>query len=161
MNGRQCIFSILAVSAGNLVEWFDFYVYSFCAIYFAASFFPAANSTVQLLKTAGIFAAGFFMRPIGAWFFGRLADRQGRRLATMVSVLMMGGGSFVIACLPTYAHIGELAPVLLLFARLLQGFSVGGEYGVSAAYLSEIAFKKHQGLFASFQPMTLICGQLY
>ncbi len=160
MNWQRRLFAIIAVSAGNLVEWFDFYVYSFCAIYFAPAFFPQGDPTTQLLNTAGIFAAGFFMRPIGAWFFGRLADRQGRRLATMISVMMMGGGSLMIASLPTYAQIGQAAPVLLLFARLLQGFSVGGEYGVSAAYLSEVAFNKHRGLFSSFQPMTLICGQL-
>lgn len=160
MNWDRRISSILVVSAGNLVEWFDFYIYSFCAIYFAPAFFPQGNTTTQLLNTAGIFAAGFFMRPLGAWFFGRLADRQGRRLATIVSVLMMGGGSLAIACLPTYAQIGQLAPVLLLCTRLVQGFSVGGEYGVSAAYLSEVAYEKHRGLFASFQPMTLICGQL-
>ncbi len=160
MDKDRRIFSILVVSAGNLVEWFDFYIYSFCAIYFAPAFFPQGNTTTQLLNTAGIFAAGFFMRPLGAWFFGRLADRHGRRLATIVSALMMSGGSLAIAFLPTYASIGQLAPVLLLLARLIQGFSVGGEYGVSAAYLSEVAYDKHRGLFASFQPMTLICGQL-
>ncbi len=160
MHWQQRISTIMAISAGNLIEWFDFYVYSFCAIYFAPAFFPSSDPTTQLLNTAGIFAAGFLMRPLGAWFFGRLADRQGRRLATIVAVLMISSGSLVIACLPTYAQIGALAPLLLLFARLLQGFAVGGGYGVSATYLSEIAFERHRGLFASFQPMTLIGGQL-
>ncbi len=158
--GQRRIFAIMAASSGNLVEWFDFYVYSYCAIYFAPSFFPASDSTTQLLNTAGIFAAGFLMRPLGAWFLGRLADRQGRRLAMMVAVLMMCGGSLLIACLPTYAQIGKAAPALLLLARLLQGLSVGGEYGVSATYLSEIGTQDRRGFFASFQYVTLIGGQL-
>ncbi len=158
--GQRRIFSIMAASSGNLVEWFDFYVYSYCAIYFASSFFPATDSTTQLLNVAGIFAAGFLMRPLGAWVFGRLADRQGRRAAMMSSVLMMCGGSLLIACLPTYAQIGQAAPALLLLARLLQGLSVGGEYGTSATYLSEIGTQGRRGFFASFQYVTLIGGQL-
>src|ERR1700756_1107485 len=125
---RRRIFAIVGASSGNLVEWFDFYVYSFCALYFAPAFFPSGNTTTQLLNTAGVFAAGFLMRPIGGWFFGRRADKRGRRFAMMVSVFMMCGGSLVIAMLPTYAQIGALAPALLLLARLLQGLSVGGEY---------------------------------
>jgi len=157
---RRHIFSIVGASSGNLVEWFDFYIYSFCAIYFAPSFFPAGNTTTQLLNTAGIFAAGFLMRPIGGWLFGRIADRRGRRTAMMISVLMMCGGSLVIALLPTYATIGALAPVLLLLARLMQGLSVGGEYGTSATYMSEVALAGRRGFFASFQYVTLIGGQL-
>jgi MHS family alpha-ketoglutarate permease-like MFS transporter len=113
-----------------------------------------------LLNTAGVFAAGFLMRPIGGWFFGRLADKHGRRTAMMVSVFMMCGGSLVIALLPTYAQIGALAPALLLVARLFQGLSVGGEYGTSATYMSEVALKGRRGFFASFQYVTLIGGQL-
>jgi MHS family alpha-ketoglutarate permease-like MFS transporter len=157
---RRRIFAIVGASSGNLVEWFDFYVYSFCAIYFAPAFFPSGNTTTQLLNTAGIFAAGFLMRPIGGWFFGRLADKRGRRFAMMVSVFMMCGGSLVIAVLPTYARIGALAPALLLVARLFQGLSVGGEYGTSATYMSEVALKGRRGFFASFQYVTLIGGQL-
>jgi MFS transporter, MHS family, alpha-ketoglutarate permease len=157
---RSRIFAIVGASSGNLVEWFDFYVYSFCALYFAPAFFPGGNTTTQLLNTAGVFAAGFLVRPFGGWFFGRLADRHGRRTAMMVSVLMMCGGSLVVAALPTYAQIGALAPALLLVARLFQGLSVGGEYGTSATYMSEVALKGRRGFFASFQYVTLIGGQL-
>jgi MHS family alpha-ketoglutarate permease-like MFS transporter len=157
---RRRILAIVGASSGNLVEWFDFYVYSFTALYFAPSFFPSGNPTTQLLNTAGVFAAGFLMRPIGGWFFGRLADKRGRRTAMMVSVFMMCGGSLLIAMLPTYAQIGALAPALLLIARLFQGLSVGGEYGTSATYMSEVALKGRRGFFASFQYVTLIGGQL-
>ncbi|MEB0012322.1 MFS family transporter [Glaciimonas sp. Gout2] len=157
---RKRIFAIVGASSGNLVEWFDFYVYSFCAIYFAPAFFPSGNSTTQLLNTAGVFAAGFLMRPIGGYVFGRLADKRGRKTSMMVSVLMMCTGSLLIACLPTYATIGAAAPALLLFARLLQGLSVGGEYGTSATYMSEVALKGQRGFYASFQYVTLIGGQL-
>ncbi|MDY7546853.1 MFS family transporter [Glaciimonas sp. CA11.2] len=157
---RKRIFAIVGASSGNLVEWFDFYVYSFCAIYFAPAFFPSGNSTTQLLNTAGVFAAGFLMRPIGGYIFGRLADKRGRKTSMMVSVLMMCTGSLLIACLPTYATIGAAAPALLLFARLLQGLSVGGEYGTSATYMSEVALKGQRGFYASFQYVTLIGGQL-
>ncbi|WP_409299594.1 MFS family transporter [Pseudomonas sp. KCJK8993] len=153
------IFAIVGASSGNLVEWFDFYVYAFCAIYFAPAFFPSDDPTVQLLNTAGVFAAGFLMRPIGGWLFGRVADRHGRKNSMMISVLMMCTGSLVIAFLPTYASIGAWAPFLLL-ARLFQGLSVGGEYGTTATYMSEVALKGQRGFFASFQYVTLIGGQL-
>ncbi|HEN8801056.1 MFS transporter [Pseudomonas sp. CM25] len=154
------IFAIVGASSGNLVEWFDFYVYAFCAIYFAPAFFPSDDPTVQLLNTAGVFAAGFLMRPIGGWIFGRLADRHGRKNSLMISVLMMCFGSLMIACLPTYASIGAWAPALLLLARLIQGLSVGGEYGTTATYMSEVALRGQRGFFASFQYVTLIGGQL-
>ncbi|MCL8307993.1 MFS family transporter [Pseudomonas putida] len=154
------IFAIVGASSGNLVEWFDFYVYAFCAIYFAPAFFPSDDPTVQLLNTAGVFAAGFLMRPIGGWIFGRLADRHGRKNSLMISVLMMCGGSLIIACLPAYASIGTWAPALLLLARLIQGLSVGGEYGTTATYMSEVALRGQRGFFASFQYVTLIGGQL-
>ncbi|MBN3790743.1 MFS family transporter [Burkholderia sp. Ac-20353] len=157
---RRRVFAIVGASSGNLVEWFDFYIYSFCALYFAPAFFPSGNTTTQLLNTAGVFAAGFLMRPIGGWLFGRIADRHGRRTAMMISVLMMCGGSLVIAVMPTYAQIGAFAPLLLLVARLFQGLSVGGEYGTSATYMSEVALKGRRGFFASFQYVTLIGGQL-
>ncbi|OMQ19944.1 MFS family transporter [Serratia oryzae] len=157
---KKRIFAIVGASSGNLVEWFDFYVYSFCSIYFAASFFPAGNSTTQLLQTAGVFAAGFFMRPIGGWLFGYIADRHGRKNSMLISVCMMCAGSLAIACLPTYEAIGSWAPALLLIARLFQGLSVGGEYGTSATYMSEVAVKGKRGFYASFQYVTLIGGQL-
>lgn len=157
---KSRIFAIVGASSGNLVEWFDFYVYSFCSIYFASSFFPSGNSTTQLLQTAGVFAAGFFMRPIGGWLFGYIADKHGRKSSMLISVCMMCAGSLVIACLPTYDVIGAWAPALLLFARLFQGLSVGGEYGTSATYMSEVAVKGRRGFYASFQYVTLIGGQL-
>ncbi|WP_033852120.1 MFS family transporter [Yersinia wautersii] len=157
---RQRIQAIVGASSGNLVEWFDFYVYSFCALYFAPLFFPSDNPTTQLVQTAGVFAAGFLMRPIGGWLFGYIADRHGRKLSMLISVYMMCAGSLMIAFLPTYASIGNLAPILLLLARLFQGLSVGGEYGTSATYMSEVAIKGHKGFYASFQYVTLIGGQL-
>ena len=157
---RRRIWAIVGGSSGNLVEWYDFYVYSFTALYFASEFFPAGDQTTQLLNAAGVFAAGFLMRPIGSWFFGRLADTHGRRMSMMIAVIMMCGGSFMLAVLPTYASIGVAAPALLLLARLLQGLSVGGEYGTSATYMSEVAVHRHRGFFASFQYVTLIVGQL-
>jgi MHS family alpha-ketoglutarate permease-like MFS transporter len=157
---RHRIFAIMAASSGNLVEWFDFYVYAFSALYFAPSFFPKSDPTAQLLNTAGVFAAGFLMRPIGGWLFGRIADRYGRRISMLISVTMMCAGSLAIACLPTYAAVGALAPFLLLVARLVQGLSVGGEYGTTATYMSEVALRGQRGFFSSFQYVTLIGGQL-
>lgn len=157
---RRRIMAIVGSSSGNLVEWYDFYCYAFFALYFAPAFFPKGDATSQLLQTAGIFAVGFFMRPVGGWLFGRIGDRVGRRTSMIVSVLMMCFGSLLIGILPTYATVGTLAPVLLLLARMLQGLSVGGEYGTSATYMSEVAIKGRRGFFASFQYVTLIGGQL-
>ncbi|XTZ39389.1 MFS transporter [Salmonella enterica] len=157
---RRRVWAIIGASSGNLVEWFDFYVYSFCSLYFAHIFFPAGNTTTQLLQTAGVFAAGFLMRPIGGWIFGRIADRRGRKTSMLISVCMMCLGSLVIACLPGYETIGVWAPALLLLARLFQGLSVGGEYGTSATYMSEVAVEGRKGFYASFQYVTLIGGQL-
>ncbi|MGJ7508083.1 MFS family transporter [Variovorax sp. GT1P44] len=157
---RHRIFAIMAASSGNLVEWFDFYVYAFSALYFAPSFFPKSDPTAQLLNTAGVFAAGFLMRPIGGWLFGRVADKYGRRTSMLISVTMMCAGSLAIACLPTYAAIGAWAPFLLLVCRLFQGLSVGGEYGTTATYMSEVALRGQRGFFSSFQYVTLIGGQL-
>lgn len=152
--------AILAASSGNLVEWYDFYTYAFTSIYFASAFFPAGDATSQLLATAGIFAVGFFMRPLGGWLFGWIADKHGRKNSMVISVLLMCAGSLMIAVLPTYATIGAAAPVLLLVARLVQGLSVGGEYGTAATYMSEVAGKGNRGFYASFQYVTLIGGQL-
>lgn len=152
--------AIVGASSGNLVEWFDFYVYSFFSIYFAHYFFPKGDTTTQLLQTAGVFAVGFLMRPIGGWLFGYIADRYGRKKSMLISVYLMCFGSLVIACLPGYASIGVLAPILLLLVRMLQGLSVGGEYGASATYMSEVASQGRKGFYASFQYVTLIGGQL-
>ncbi len=153
--------AIFGGSIGNLVEWYDWYAYSAFALYFSASFFPQGNKTAQLLNTAGIFALGFLMRPIGGWIFGRIADKVGRKQSMTLSVLLMSFGSLLIAFIPTYQSIGIIAPLVLLFARLLQGLSVGGEYGVSATYLSEMASKNRRGFYSSFQYVTLIGGQLF
>ena len=152
--------SIFGGSVGNLVEWYDWYVYAAFSLYFAHAFFPAGDRTAQLLNAAAVFAVGFLVRPIGGWFFGRLADRRGRRVALTASVTLMCAGSLMIAVTPGYDTIGVAAPILLVLARLLQGLSVGGEYGTSATYLSEIAGREHRGFYASFQYVTLIMGQL-
>jgi MHS family alpha-ketoglutarate permease-like MFS transporter len=152
--------SILGGSAGNLVEWYDWYVYSAFTLYFAKAFFPSASPTAQLLNAAAVFAVGFLMRPVGGWLMGRYADRHGRRTALSISVTLMCAGSLLIAVTPGYARIGVLAPALLVLARLLQGLSVGGEYGASATYLSEMAGHRHRGFWSSFQYVTLIAGQL-
>ncbi|MFD2966502.1 MFS transporter [Sphingobacterium bambusae] len=152
--------AIVSGSIGNLVEWYDWYAYSAFSIYFAPIFFPESSPTAQLLNTAGIFAVGFLMRPIGGWLFGSLADRAGRKFSMTISVLLMSFGSLLIALTPSYASIGLIAPALLLIARLLQGLSVGGEYGTSATYLSEMATSNRRGFYSSFQYVTLIGGQL-
>ena len=152
--------AIFIGSAGNLVEWYDFYCYSAFALYFAQSFFPSQDTTAQMLSTAGIFALGFFIRPVGGWLFGHIGDVAGRRKALMLSVLLMCFGSLMIAVTPTYERIGSAAPTLLMVARLLQGLSLGGEYGASATYLSEMATGARRGFYASFQYVTLIGGQL-
>jgi MHS family alpha-ketoglutarate permease-like MFS transporter len=157
---RRRIIAIVGASSGNLVEWYDFYAYAFTSIYFASAFFPSGDATSQLLATAGIFAVGFFMRPLGGWLFGWIADTHGRKTSMIISVLMMCAGSLMIAVMPTYATIGALAPVLLLVARLTQGLSVGGEYGTAATYMSEVASKGNRGFYSSFQYVTLIGGQL-
>lgn len=152
--------AIVSGSIGNLVEWYDWYAYAAFSLYFAPVFFPGKDATANLLQTAGIFAVGFLMRPIGGWLFGSLADRKGRKWAMTLSVLIMSFGSLMIAVTPSYNQIGIAAPILLLLARLLQGLSVGGEYGTAATYLSEMAGKGRRGFFSSFQYVTLIGGQL-
>lgn len=160
MNTRQRLRSIFSGSVGNLVEWYDWYVYAAFSLYFAKAFFPQGDRTAQLLNTAAVFAVGFLMRPIGGWLMGLWADRHGRKSALMLSVTLMCAGSLMIAVTPGYATIGIAAPILLVLARLLQGLSVGGEYGISATYLSEMATRDHRGFWSSFQYVTLILGQL-
>ncbi|MBB5684525.1 MHS family alpha-ketoglutarate permease-like MFS transporter [Sphingobium boeckii] len=152
--------SIIGGSAGNLVEWYDFYAYAALSIYFAPVFFPKDDPTAQLLSTAAIFAVGFLMRPIGAWIMGIYGDRHGRKAGLALSVGLMFAGSLMIAAAPTHAQAGALAPAILVIARLLQGLSVGGEYGASATYLSEMATRERRGFWASFQYVTLVGGQL-
>lgn len=152
--------AIIGGSIGNLVEWYDWYAYAAFTIYFSSSFFPDDNDTVQLMNTAAIFAVGFLMRPLGGYVFGLIGDRFGRKKSMTLSVLLMSFGSLIIAFTPTYSQIGLFAPFVLLIARLLQGLSVGGEYGVSATYLSEMATPARRGFYSSFQYVTLIGGQL-
>ena len=152
--------AIFVGSVGNLVEWYDFYSYTAFALYFAHSFFPGNDPVVQQLNAAILFAIGFIMRPLGGVVFGYLADHHGRRTALMLSVMLMCFGSLVIAVTPTYASIGAAAPVMLGIARIIQGLSLGGEYGASATYLTEVADEKHRGFYVSFHYVTLIGGQL-
>jgi metabolite-proton symporter len=160
LSDKRRLKAIIAGSAGNLIEWYDFYVYAFTALYFSSQFFPQGDLIAQVMATSGIFAVGFLMRPIGGWYFGRFADKHGRQAAMVFSVLMMGAGSLLIGLLPTYAQVGVAAPALLLLGRMVQGFSTGGQYGTAATYLSEIAGKGRRGFWSSFQYVTLIGGQL-
>ena len=157
---RQRLKAVIGGSTGNLVEWYDWYAYSAFTLYFAPHFFPSEDRTAQLLSAAGIFAVGFLMRPIGAWLMGVYADRHGRKSGLTLSVALMCAGSLLIAVTPSYDSIGVGAPLLLVLARLMQGLSIGGEYGASATYLSEMAGRNHRGFFSSFQYVTLIAGQL-
>lgn len=152
--------AILAASSGNLVEWFDFYTYAFFSVYFAEQFFTGVGQTAAYMQAAGVFFIGFLMRPVGGYLFGRMSDRFGRKRAMVVSILMMGFGSLGLAVLPTAATVGSLAPALLILMRCIQGISVGGEYGSTATYMSEVAPRGRRGFFSSFQYVTLIGGQL-
>ncbi|MBO1323883.1 MFS transporter [Acetobacter sp. TBRC 12305] len=160
MNTAQRIRGILAGSAGNLLEYFDWYVYSSFTIYFAHAFFPRGNATAELLNAAAVFAVGFFMRPVGGWLLGVAADKYGRRTALTFSVLAMCLGSLAIAVCPTYTQIGLLSPIVLVVARLFQGLSLGGEYGASATYLAEVSSPRHRGFWSGFLYVTLVMGQL-
>ena len=158
---RGRIGAIFGGSIGNLIEWYDFYVYNTFALYFARQFSaPATSATQQYVTIFAIYAVGFFIRPVGGWVLGSLADRRGRRASLSLSVTLMCVGSLIVAVLPTYASIGVAAPILLLVARLIQGVSLGGEYASSATYLSEMAIARHRGFFTSFQYVTLIGGQV-
>ena len=152
--------NIIGGSAGNFVEWFDWYIYAAFTLYFAPSFFPAGDQTAQLMSSAAVFAVGFLMRPIGAYVFGIYADRKGRKAGLTLSVSLMCGGSLMIAAAPTFASAGLMSPAILVLARMIQGLSLGGEYGSSATYLSEMAGKERRGFWSSFQYVTLIAGQL-
>ncbi len=156
----QRVRSIMSACSGNLVEWYDFFIYAYTAIYFAGQFFPSGDQTSQLMSTAVIFAVGFLMRPLGGWIFGTIADTRGRKVAMIMSIFLMCGGSLLIAVLPTHASIGILAPILLVIARLMQGLSVGAEYGTGATYISEVSSAGRRSFFGSFQYATIIGGQL-
>lgn len=157
---RNPVRSVIGGSLGNLVEWYDWYIYSAFSLYFAKSFFPQGDATAQLLSTSIVFAIGFLMRPLGGWLLGVLADRYGRKRALTWSIGLMCAGSLIITCTPTYATIGVWAPILLTVARMTQGLSLGGEFGTAATYLTEIAPPDKRGFWSSFQYVTLIAGQL-
>ncbi|WP_065966499.1 MFS transporter [Streptomyces sparsogenes] len=152
--------AVIGGSIGNLVEWFDWFVYASFATYFAASFFPKGDPTAQLLNTAGIFAVGFFMRPVGGWLLGRYADRRGRKAALTLTVTLMSTSALLIAIAPTYDQVGYFGAAVLLVARLLQGLSVGGEYAASATYLTEASQPGRRGFVSSFQYVSMTAGQL-
>jgi MHS family alpha-ketoglutarate permease-like MFS transporter len=159
-DAKRRIKAIFIGSIGNLVEWYDFYAYTAFALYFAPAFFPQSDPVVQQLNAAVLFAATFLMRPLGGWLFGYIADHFGRRVSLTLSVVCMCFGSLIIAITPTYASIGLAAPAILALARIIEGLSLGGEYGASATYLSEVADARHRGFYSSFQYVTLIGGQL-
>ncbi len=158
MTTWQRLRNILGGSAGNFVEWFDWFAYASFAIYFSRAFFPEGSQTVQLLNAAFVFAGGFLARPAGALLMGIYADKAGRRAALTLSVAMMCGGSLMIALIPT--GFGIFSTFLLVVARLLQGLSVGGEYGASATYVSEMASQHNRGFWSGWLYVTLIGGQL-
>ena len=151
---------ITGASIGNAVEWFDFAIYGFLATFIAAHFFPSGNDTTALLNTFAIFAAAFFMRPLGGFFFGPLGDRVGRQRVLAVVILLMSGATLCIGLLPTYDAIGVAAPLLLLLLRCLQGFSAGGEYGGGAVYLAEYATDARRGLTITFMAWSGVLGFL-
>ncbi|NUP61462.1 MAG: MFS transporter [Nonomuraea sp.] len=143
-----------------MVEWYDWFVYSSFAVYFAASFFPDGDDTAKLLNTAAIFAVGFFMRPLGGWLLGRYADRRGRKAALTLTVTLMSASALLIAIAPTYESVGYFGALVLVVARLLQGLSVGGEYAASATYLTEATPRGRRGFASSFQYVSMTAGQL-
>lgn len=147
-------------SAGNMVEWFDWFVYASFATYFAGAFFPEGNDTAKLMNTAGIFAVGFFMRPVGGWLLGRVGDRRGRKAALTLTVTLMSASAVLIALAPTYGVAGYGGVAVLLTARLLQGLSVGGEYAASATYLTEASAPGRRGFASSFQYVSMTAGQI-
>jgi MHS family alpha-ketoglutarate permease-like MFS transporter len=158
--GREHWKRIWIGSAGNMVEWYDWFVYASFATYFAGAFFPDGNPTAQLMNTAGIFAVGFFMRPVGGWLLGRVGDRRGRKAALTLTVTLMSASAILIAVAPTYAVAGYGGALVLLVARLLQGLSVGGEYAASATYLTEASDPARRGFASSFQYVSMTAGQI-
>lgn len=157
---KKRIKGIVGAASGNLVEWFDFYIYAVFAVYFTSSLTGGGVGNKGDVFVWGAFALSFFMRPLGSWLFGWIADKYGRKNSMLISIVMMGLGSFAFAFLPTYEQVGMLAPILLLVVRMFQGLSVGGEYGAVATYMSEVALKGRRGFYASFQYVTLSGGQL-
>jgi MFS transporter, MHS family, proline/betaine transporter len=141
---------IAATSLGNALEWFDISVYGYFAVYLSKAFFPANDSTTSLLLTFGTFGLSYFVRPVGGIVLGAYADRHGRKASLMISIVMMTFGTLAVALMPTFETIGVLAPIAVIIARLVQGFSAGGEFGSSTAFLVE-HMPKRRGFVASWQ----------
>ena len=152
--------AVRGAAIGNTVEWYDFAIYSTLATYIADKFFPSGDETAALLSTFAVFAAAFFMRPLGGFFFGPLGDRIGRQRVLALVIILMSGSTFVIGLVPSYESIGVVAPLALLFLRCVQGFSAGGEYGSGACYLAEFAPDKHRGFVVSFLVWSVVVGFL-
>ncbi|MEI4273457.1 MFS transporter [Klenkia sp. LSe6-5] len=142
--------TLVSASIGNAVEWFDWTVYATFVVYFAGQFFPSDNEALALIGATSTYALAFFFRPLGGWLLGRFADLKGRKAGMLLTILLMAGGSLVIAVLPTYEAVGWLAPVLLLLARVAQGMSLGGEVSNASAYLAEIAPPARRGRYSAF-----------
>lgn len=145
---------------GNFIEWFDYASYSYFATTIALVFFPSGNHTVAMLQTFGVFALSFVLRPVGALFWGNFGDKKGRKGALAISIMFMSGASFLIGCLPSYAKVGILAPILLLLLRMVQGFSASGEYAGAATFLGEYAPTKKRGIYCSLIPASTAIGLL-
>ena len=152
--------AVSAAALGNTMEWFDFGVYSYLAVIIGQVFFPGASNTAQLIASFGTFAAAFLVRPIGGMVFGPLGDRFGRQKVLAFTMIMMSIGTFCIGLIPSYASIGIAAPILLLAARLLQGFSTGGEYGGAATFIAEYSTDKRRGFMGSFLEFGTLAGYL-
>ncbi|ESU24878.1 arabinose efflux permease family protein [Flavobacterium enshiense DK69] len=149
---------ISASSMGTLIEWYDFYIFGSLAVVISTKFFPSGNPTAAFLSTLATFAAGFVVRPFGALFFGRLGDLIGRKYTFMATLLLMGGATFLIGCIPSYETIGFVAPLLVLVLRLLQGLALGGEYGGAATYVAEHAPEHQRGYWTSWIQTTATAG---
>ena len=152
--------AVSGAAVGNTVEWFDFAIYGFLATYIADKFFPSGDETAALLNTFAVFAAAFFMRPLGGFFFGPLADRIGRQRVLALVILLMSASTLAIGLVPSYDTIGVFAPLLLLFLRCVQGFSAGGEYGSGACFLAEYARDDNRGFIVSFLVWSVVVGFL-
>ncbi|MEV5846854.1 glycine betaine/L-proline transporter ProP [Streptomyces sp. NPDC051985] len=152
--------AVKAAALGNAMEWFDFGVYSYIAVTLGKVFFPSGNPTAQLLSTFGAFAAAFLVRPLGGLVFGPLGDRVGRQKVLAVTMIMMAAGTFAIGLIPSYATIGVGAPILLLAARLVQGFSTGGEYAGASTFIAEYAPDKRRGFFGSWLEFGTLAGYI-
>jgi MFS family permease len=147
-----------ASSAGTMIEWYDFYIFGALAPVIAPLFYPAGNDTLALIAYLSTFAVGFVVRPFGALFFGRIGDRVGRKVAFLITLLIMGGATALIGFLPTYASIGVAAPIALLAIRVLQGLALGGEYGGAAVYVAEHVPDHRRGFYTSFIQITAPLG---